>query len=80
MLEELVARRQPPQAAGREVKLHYATQVETAPPTIIVFGNNTDALEEHYVRYLHNGFRDKWGFIGNPLKILLRKKGRKEEE
>ena len=32
------------------------------------------------VRYLHNGFRDKWGFIGNPLKILLRKKGRKEEE
>ncbi len=74
VLEELVARRQPPQAAGREVKLHYATQVETAPPTIIVFGNNTDALEEHYVRYLHNGFREAWGFIGNPLRVQVKKK------
>lgn len=74
VLEELVARRQPPQAAGREVKLHYATQVETAPPTIIVFGNNTDALEEHYVRYLHNGFRDAWGFKGNPLRVQVKKK------
>ncbi|HNV73537.1 MAG: ribosome biogenesis GTPase Der [Gemmatimonadetes bacterium] len=74
VLEELVARRQPPQAAGREVKLHYATQVETAPPTIIVFGNNTDALEEHYVRYLHNGFREAWGFKGNPLRVQVKKK------
>lgn len=74
VLEELVARRQPPQAAGREVKLHYATQVETAPPTIVVFGNNTDALEEHYVRYLHNGFREAWGFKGNPLRVQVKKK------
>lgn len=74
VLEELVGRRQPPQAAGREVRLHYATQVETAPPTIVVFGNNTDALEEHYVRYLHNGFREAWGFTGNPLRVQVKKK------
>lgn len=74
VLEELVARRQPPQAAGREVKLHYATQVETAPPTIVVFGNNTDALQEHYVRYLHNGFREAWAFTGNPLRVQVKKK------
>jgi GTPase len=73
-LEELVARRQPPQAAGREVKLLYATQVETAPPTIAVFGNHPDLLQEHYVRYLHNGFRESWGFVGNPLRILLRRR------
>lgn len=79
-LQELIQRRQPPQAAGHEIKLNFATQVETAPPAIVVFGNNPELLQEHYVRYLHNGFRDKWGFIGNPLKILLRKKGRKEEE
>lgn len=73
-LQELLARRQPPQAAGREVKLNYATQVETAPPTIAVFGNNPDLVQEHYVRYLHNGFRESWGFTGNPLRILLRRK------
>jgi GTP-binding protein len=73
-LEELLARLQPPQAAGREVKLMYATQVETAPPTIAIFGNHPDLVQEHYVRYLHNGFREAWGFIGNPLRIVLRRK------
>src|SRR4030095_16031396 len=73
-LEALIARRQPPQAAGREVKLLYATQVEVAPPTIAVFGNHPELLAEHYVRYLHNGFREAWGFTGNPLRIVLRRR------
>jgi GTP-binding protein len=73
-LEELVQRRQPPQAAGNEVRLIYATQVETAPPSIAVFGNHPDLVQEHYIRYLHNGFREKYGFIGNPLRILMRHK------
>src|SRR5687767_9908944 len=73
-LEELIARRQPPQAAGREIKLLYATQVEVAPPTFAVFGNHPELLEEHYVRYLHNGFRAAWGFTGNPVRILLRRR------
>jgi GTPase len=73
-LQELLARRQPPQAAGREVKLNYATQVEVAPPTIAIFGNHPDLVQEHYVRYLHNGFRESWGFTGNPLRILMRRK------
>jgi GTP-binding protein len=75
VLEQLIGRRQPPQAAGREVKLNYATQVETAPPTFVVFGNAPDLVQEHYVRYLHNGFRAAWGFLGNPLRINLRRKG-----
>jgi GTP-binding protein len=49
-------------------------QVETEPPTIAVFGNAPDLVEEHYVRYLHNGFRSFWGFTGNPLRIVLRRK------
>ena len=73
-LADLLARRQPPQAAGREVKLNYATQVSIAPPTIAVFGNNPDLVEEHYVRFLHNGFREFWGFTGSPLRIVLRRK------
>ena len=73
-LQALIARRQPPQAAGREVKLLYATQVEVAPPTIAVFGNHPESLAEHYVRYLHNGFREAWGFTGNPLRISLKRR------
>jgi GTPase len=73
-LSELLARRQPSQAAGREVKLNYATQVSVSPPTIAVFGNHPDLVEEHYIRFLHNGFRETYGFTGNPLRILLRRK------
>jgi GTPase len=74
VLEQLVARRQPPQAAGRDVRLMYATQVDTAPPTIAVFGNHPELVQEHYVRYLHNGFREAWGFHGSPLRVILRRK------
>jgi len=73
-LKELLARRQPPQASGREVKLNYATQVEVAPPTFAIFGNAPDLVQEHYVRYLHNGFREFWKFTGNPVRILMRRK------
>ena len=73
-LAELLARRQPSQAAGREVKLNYATQVSIAPPTIAFFGNHPDLVEEHYLRFLHNGFRETYPFTGNPLRILMRRK------
>jgi GTP-binding protein len=73
-LAELLARRQPNQAAGREVKLNYATQVSVSPPTIAFFGNHPELVEEHYVRFLHNGFRETYPFTGNPLRILMRRK------
>lgn len=74
-LEALTNRTQPPQTAGHnEIRLNYATQVETAPPVIAVFSNHPDAVPEHYVRYLHNGFRAEYGFTGNPLRIVMRQK------
>lgn len=73
-LGELVSRLQPPQSGGRDVRLMYATQVAVSPPTFAVFGNHPDLVEENYVRYLHNGFRESWGFRGNPVRILLRRK------
>ena len=44
------------------------------PPTIAVFGNNPDLVQEHYIRYLHNGFRESWRFTGSPLRIVMRRK------
>jgi GTP-binding protein len=72
VLRELVGRRQAPEAAGREIKVLYATQVEVAPPAFTVFCSELDLVQEHYVRYLHNGFRDAWSFLGNPLRINLK--------
>ncbi len=73
-LGEIVARLQPPQAAGREVKLNYATQVEVAPPTFAFFGNHPDLIPEHYIRFIHNQLREKWGFLGSPVRVIMRRK------
>jgi GTP-binding protein len=72
VLRDLVGRRQPPQAAGREIRLLYATQADSAPPSFTVFCSEPHLVQEHYVRYLHNGFRSAWSFLGNPLRINLR--------
>jgi GTP-binding protein len=72
VLRDLVGRRQPPQAAGREIRMLYAAQVESSPPEFAIFCSEPSLVQEHYVRYLHNGFRSEWNFLGNPLRIHLR--------
>jgi GTP-binding protein len=78
VLEELLARQQPPQPVGESVRLFFATQVGTAPPRFAVVSNRPEAIPESYSRYLHNGFREAWEFTGAPLTIKFRrKKGRR---
>ena len=72
VLGSLVARQPPPVHRGRNVKLRYATQAAVAPPTFAIFANYPRAVPDHYVRYLHNGFRAAWRFEGSPVRIRLR--------
>ena len=74
VLEELLARQQPPQPVGESVRLFYATQVGIAPPRFAVIANRPEAIPESYTRYLHNGFREAWEFTGAPLTIKFRRK------
>ncbi len=74
VLGELVQRTQPPQAVGKEVKLLYASQIATAPPTFAVVTNRPDDIPESYRRYLINGFRRAWQFGGVPLRLKLKKR------
>ncbi len=72
VLAELVTRQPPPHFRGRPVKIRYGTQVATHPPTFTVFANFPKSVPAHYIRYLHNGFRDRWSFIGTDLRIRVR--------
>ncbi|HSE28061.1 MAG TPA: ribosome biogenesis GTPase Der [Gemmatimonadales bacterium] len=74
VLERLVERNMPPQSAGEEVRLLYATQVATAPPMFAIFSNRPDEVPEAYQRYLINGFREAWGFKGSPIRLRLRRR------
>lgn len=72
VVERMVGRQPPPHHRGRPVRLKYATQADVAPPTFIVFSNYPKAVPDHYIRYMHNTFRDAWSFMGAPLRIRLR--------
>ena len=72
VLEEIVHRQAPPHSRGRQVKLKYVTQAGVAPPTFVVFSNLPKAVPPHYIRYIHNTFRNHWGFMGSPIRIRLR--------
>lgn len=78
VVEKLVQRQHPPHHRGQQVKFLYATQASVVPPTIVLFTNQPKGVPEHYLRYLENGFRETWGFVGAPLRIRLR--GRREED
>ena len=72
ILERIVRRQPPPHHRGRPVKIKYGTQVAAAPPTFTLFVNFPKAVPAHYIRYLHNGFRAAWTFMGSPIRIRLR--------
>jgi len=77
VLESLVQRAAPPQKPGEEVKLLYASQIGTAPPTFAVVTNRPDDVPESYRRYLVHGFREAWGFTGSPVRLKLTRRGSK---
>lgn len=76
-IEQLTARQQPPHVQGHPVRLFYGTQAEVEPPTFVLFTNQPKGITDSYARFLHNGFRDRWGFIGSPMRLRFR--GRREE-
>lgn len=72
VLQRLVGRQPPPHSRGRPVKIRYGTQVRVAPPTFVLFSNLPREVPAHYLRYIHNGFRDAWQFTGTPIRVFFR--------
>ena len=75
IIEEAITLVQPPSDKGRRLKIYYATQVTTKPPTFVVFCNSTKLFHFSYQRYLENQIRKNFGgLIGTPVRILVREK------
>jgi GTP-binding protein len=71
-LEDALQRHPPPAVSGRRVRVRYMTQAKSRPPTFALFGNQLNALPEHYVRYLQNEIREAFNLRGVPLRFSLR--------
>jgi len=72
LVRSLVETHPAPSVRGRQIKIKVATRAGNHPPTVIVHGNQLEALPSSYRRYLENGFREALNLIGNPVRIEFR--------
>ena len=65
---------QPPIQGTRRLKIYYATQCDTQPPTFVLFVNDETLMVFSYERYLENYFRKTFDFTGTPIRFILRER------
>jgi len=66
-----------PSRSGRSMKMYYGTQVRSNPPTFMIYVNDPKLAHFSYRRFLENRIREQYGFVGTPIRLVL--KGRKEK-
>ncbi|TQS74427.1 ribosome biogenesis GTPase Der [Ornithinibacillus gellani] len=74
VIMDAIAMNPTPTIKGRRLKVLYATQVSTKPPSFVIFVNEPELMHFSYQRFLENKIRDAFGFIGTPIKIFARKR------
>jgi GTP-binding protein len=77
LLIEAIAAHPPPTHRGRQVRFRHVTQARSATPTFVFFVDEPEAVHFTYRRYLENTIRQRFEFLGTPIKIELR--GSREE-
>lgn len=71
-------RRPPPVYRGEPIKFYFATQVDSAPPTFVLFVNHPRKINFSYERYIKNQIREDFPFEGSDIRIIWRKRENKE--
>jgi len=78
VLEGIINQHQPPSFRGRSIKLYYATQVSTAPPTFVCFVNYPEGVHYTYKRYIINRLQEQLGLDMSPIRLIFRKREKKK--
>ena len=77
VLQESLLKRTPPIHKGHHLKMYYATQVSSKPPTILIFANYPKYIPEQYKRFLANRFREELSIPESPIRLIFRERERK---
>ena len=72
LILDCVMASEPPSVNGRRLKIKYATQISSNPPTFVLFVNEMDLMHFSYKRYLENNIRKTFDFRGTPIRIVVR--------
>lgn len=79
IINEAYAMNPPSTVRGKRLKILYSTQINTQPPTFVMFTNNGDLMKDHYKRYMEKKLREAFGFFGTPIRIALRERAAKKD-
>jgi len=79
-VKQIFEERVPSTPRGQRVKVYYATQIDVAPPTIVLVVNNPDNVSESYQRFMINRFRELLPYPEVPIKLLLRPRSQRTDE
>ncbi|MEC9331426.1 MAG: ribosome biogenesis GTPase Der [Verrucomicrobiota bacterium] len=71
-LQKAIERSPAPSSKGHRFKLYYSTQVETKPPTFLLFVNRKELLSDNYTRYLIGVIRKSFGFEGCNIRLIAK--------
>ena len=72
VVADAVAAVEPPSKSGRRLKIKFATQPSTNPPTFVLFVNDAELMHFSYRRYLENYLRKAFALDGTPIKLIIR--------
>jgi len=75
ILHEAQDKQPAPGHAGRPLKIYYATQVRSEPPTFLLYVNDPKLAHFSYLRYLENQIRKTYPFLGTPIRLVLKARG-----
>lgn len=74
VMQDAQVMNQTPHFNGGRLKILYASQVSTAPPTVILFVNDPQYMHFSYQRYIENRLRETFNFEGTPIRFILKKR------
>jgi GTP-binding protein len=74
VFKEIFEEHQPPRFGRERLKLFYATQTSTRPPTFLLFVNRPDVIHFSYERFMINRLRVHFQLENAPIRLLFRKK------
>jgi len=76
IVRDIVEERGPSSSLGTKAKIYFATQVDIAPPTIVLAVNKPELFEGNYERFLLNRLRDATPFAEIPIRLVIRPRRR----
>jgi GTP-binding protein len=80
VLRAVIARNHPPMSGSRHPKIFFATQIDVAPPTIVVKCNDPRLIDKGWQRYLLGALHAELPYCEVPIKVYYRSRGKTENE